>query len=917
MIAVQNVGTGLSGCVRYVMGEGRDTKTRQTRPAAANENESRVAWMSAQGFGAWTPQNRADIDRARRQMEYDALHQSSKTKPCKDDCFHLVLSWRTEENPSRAEMEQAAKEALAALGMGKAKALFIAHRDTAHAHLHIVASRINPETGYAFDNWQSKKKLQQWAHQWELRHGPIQCPAREKRGQLQAAIEERDAAAVLELLTQRQATFTSRELDRTLRPYLTEPGEAAAFRTAILACADVLALHNRESGERLDLFTTQDVRRAELAALEHAAALAAAPRHGCAAKAQAAALASRPTMREEQRKAFAHATGAAGLALIDGKAGTGKSYSMGAIRAAYEAEGRRVIGLAPTNAVAQDMGRDGFGEARTLHSALFALKNERDAWDRKTVIMVDEAAMIGTRLLSELLAQARTAGAKVILVGDDRQLASLERGGLFAELRERFGAASLTEVTRQRHADHKAAAEMLARGAFADAVATLDKLDCITRRNHQSESLTALVEQWKADSAAAPDKSRFVFAYTNADVRHLNAALRSVRKERGELGRDHEFTTTDGKAAFAEGDRLVFTATDKRQGIINGAFGTVEKIEGTKISLRLDADKSFLTFDAEQMQGFRHAYAGTIYKGQGRTFDDVYLYHSAHWKDAASYVALTRHRETVKLFVSTEVTRDTADLARQMARHEERRASVAFATAQEPPAPAEETRQPKPEASPIRTALARLSQFVREITGREPTPARPSKPGRGMEAQETAPSTLTASSAPLSEVTTGRTSAEDKAPAPEETPIMPLPLLSVALAATADPELVEGLAATIREGVADVAKAVAPAPAPEVSSPEKEDAPSAAPPPPESTFERAKRLAEAARAAHAAENARDAATPAPPEKEDAPSAAPPPQESTFERAKRMAEAARAAHAAEVAQGRGEPEDEHSRGGNAR
>jgi len=148
-----------------------------------------------------------------------------------------------------------------------------------------------------------------------------------------------------------------------------------------------------------------------------------------------------------------------------------------------------------------------------------------------------------------------------------------------------------------------------------------------------------------------------------------------------------------------------------------------------------------------------------------------------------------------------------------------------------------------------------------------------------------------------------------------------LPLLSVALAATADPELVEGLAATIREGVADVAKEVVPAPAPEVSSPEKADAPSAAPPPPESTFERAKRLAEAARAAHAAENARGAATPAPeaapPEKADAPSVAPPSPESTFERAKRMAEAARAAHAAEVAQGRGEPDGGRSRDGNAR
>src|ERR1700676_1312147 len=56
---------------------------------------------------------------------------------------------------------------------------------------------------------------------------------------------------------------------------------------------------------------------------------------------------------------------ASALALIDGQAGTGKRYTMAGIREAYEAGGYRVVGLAPTNAVAQDMQRDGFRHART------------------------------------------------------------------------------------------------------------------------------------------------------------------------------------------------------------------------------------------------------------------------------------------------------------------------------------------------------------------------------------------------------------------------------------------------------------------------------------------------------------------------------------------------------------------------
>ncbi len=75
---------------------------------------------------------------------------------------------------------------------------------------------------------------------------------------------------------------------------------------------------------------------------------------------------------------------------------------------------------------------------------------------------------------------------------------------------------------------------------------------------------------------------------------------------------------------------------------------------------------------------FRHGYAGTIYKGQGRTLDQTYLYHSQHWRSATSYVALTRHRENVTLFVATETARDLGQLARQMARVDDCRAASQF-----------------------------------------------------------------------------------------------------------------------------------------------------------------------------------------------------------------------------------------------
>src|SRR4029450_4391574 len=91
----------------------------------------------------------------------------------------------------------------------------------------------------------------------------------------------------------------------------------------------------------------------------------------------------------------------------------------------------------------------GFSEARTVDRLLLDLQRGRAEGDRRPVLGVDEAAMVATRKLTPLLSHAGRAGAKVVLVGDDRQFASIEAGGGFRALRLRLGASELT-VNRRR-----------------------------------------------------------------------------------------------------------------------------------------------------------------------------------------------------------------------------------------------------------------------------------------------------------------------------------------------------------------------------------------------------------------------------------------------------------------------------------
>jgi Ti-type conjugative transfer relaxase TraA len=493
----------------------------------------------------------------------------------------------------------------------------------------------------------------------------------------------RDPAQVLATLTRHTATFTERDLDRHLAKHLPAP-ELQAVKAQVLERQDLVPLHDRETGEAAGRFTTRAVRAQEQATLRDGEKLARQHRPRVTEAAARLALMGR-TLRPDQQAAFDHALAGTGLTLIEGRAGTGKSFTLAAIRDAHARDGRRVIGLAPTNAVAQDLARDGFTEAGTVHAALFALKTGRAAWDRKTVVIVDEAAMLDARITGELLAEARKAGAKLILAGDDRQLASIERGGLFTELTQRHGAAEIATVTRQRVDWQRQAAHDLAEGRFAQAVAAFDRAGAITWTNDQAAARQALVAAWSRDTAAAPDARRFVFAYTNRDVDALNMELRQVRRTQGALsGPDVPLDTKHGAADFAIGDRVQFTDTDKRRHIYNGNVGTITGLDARtgQLTATLDSGR-VVAWSADDFQGFRHGYAGTIYKGQGKTLDHTYLYHTHHWRAAASYVALTRQRDSAQVFVARETARDAGQLAWQMARGEVKAASVAWATREE------------------------------------------------------------------------------------------------------------------------------------------------------------------------------------------------------------------------------------------
>lgn len=523
--------------------------------------------------------------------------------------------------------------------------------------------------------------------------GPVRLRTRPKDADARTeATREANVAALhdtdklLETLTRQRATFTEMDIERLLRKHIEDPLERAGIRAQVLSHKDVIALHNRDSGAFTGRYTVKEVRDQEKEVI--AAADKIATNRKAIKGRYAQAVAQEMTLDPEQDAAFLKATGTDGLVVIEGLAGTGKSHSLAAIREAHERAGWRVVGLAPTNAVVEDMRKSGFTESRTVHREIYwqEIKGQTlfEPWDRKTAIIVDEAAMLDTRIYSRLMRQAAETGAKVILAGDDRQLSSVERGGMFTALKERHGSVIISKVRRQEPDWQKVASADFADGRVAEGLRAYAEHGHVHWSKDIDESRTRLLSDWDQDSRENPEINRFVYAGTNAEVNVMNRLIRDIRVQRGEIRNEIEVDTVRGKLTFGAGDRIQFHGTDRQAGINNGALGTIEKIKEHEITVKTDAGKS-VSFDPQNFKDFGLGYAGTVYRGQGKTQTEVYaLYDNVFaWNARTAYVGLTRHTDRVELYVSRDLAPDEPALAQRMSRRMHDEPSLSWATEDE------------------------------------------------------------------------------------------------------------------------------------------------------------------------------------------------------------------------------------------
>ena len=364
------------------------------------------------------------------------------------------------------------------------------------------------------------------------------------------------------------------------------------------------------------------------------------------------------TFNDEQKQAFDNLTSNAQIASVNGSAGTGKSYVLGAVNEYYKAENKKVHGIALQGITAQAMQNDAGIKSSTI--AGFLIKHEKGEikLDKNSVLVLDEAGMVGSRDFQKLLEATEKSGAQIRMVGDSKQLNAVSAGNAYGTIQETLSKDNQTElvrIMRQRSEEMKSASMDLSKHDIKSALDKYDQLGKLNEFDTQESAQIKTALDWSESKA----ESKIMLAYTNADVQSLNGYAREILREKGEIGKEEHYANTyKGVMGFSTNDEIVFKENNKDMGVLNGSRGKVISVHGDdgnahSLAVQL-ADGKKVNVNLKEYDKLTHGYATTVHGSQGLTVSESHVLLSKNMNANLAYVALTRHKDDIKINYSRE-----------------------------------------------------------------------------------------------------------------------------------------------------------------------------------------------------------------------------------------------------------------------
>jgi conjugative relaxase-like TrwC/TraI family protein len=429
------------------------------------------------------------------------------------------------------------------------------------------------------------------------------------------------------------------------REVVTLASPLAAEVPATLRRRDGLPTHERHGASRHSTRETLALEGRVLDALvrgRHAGSAVAAER-------AVEAAARRYRLGRDQAEALRRVCGQGErLACVVGPAGSGKTRMVRAARDAWTASGFPVRGLAVSAVAAGVLAEEAGIPAETLAKFLADGRRRGDVrcgLGAGEAVVLDEAGMVATADLAALVEAVEAAGAKLVLLGDHRQLGAVDAGGLFRLLVADSAASELTEV--RRFADPwEAEASLRLRDGDESVLDEYEHRGRVTGGTRE-EMVDEAFRTWRA--AREADESVVVVAPDHATVDALAMRARAERVAAGEVEPDGLVV---GSQVVGRGDEIVTTRNDRRLvttaglWVRNGDRWHIDARhpDGALAASRLGGRGRVLLPAGYAAEHVALAYAVTVHKAEGVTVDRAVLLADAATTAEHLYVGMTRGR---------------------------------------------------------------------------------------------------------------------------------------------------------------------------------------------------------------------------------------------------------------------------------
>ena len=340
------------------------------------------------------------------------------------------------------------------------------------------------------------------------------------------------------------------------------------------------------------------------------------------------------------------------LSVVIGVAGSGKTTTLAAVRAGYEAAGYTVIGSATSGQAAKTLGAGAGIESRTVASLSWRLDNDRLRLSARHVLIVDEAGMTTDVDIAKLAGAADAAGAKLIVVGDYHQLDAIGPGGALEALTRRHPEVvwTLGQNLRQVDPTEREALDHLRAGSVPHAVDWYRTHGRIHAEPSRQRSVAEMTSAWAADAHAGRDS--LLLAYRRDNVHALNQAARTEWERLGHLT-GPELHAGTGRV-FRAGDRIITLTPGP-----GGAWTTSQQATVTAVNLEQhsitavtpDGLRVHITGEYLGADRVAYGYAITAHRSQGATVDTAHVLADGGGRELA-YVAMSRARTESHVYLA-------------------------------------------------------------------------------------------------------------------------------------------------------------------------------------------------------------------------------------------------------------------------